>query len=97
MSISIPPTVPQSKAKCTRCGAIAQADTFEQARNKLDHAIGLARGIKCGASYGKVKEIGKPKPPVQHPSQTLTKQTVSDTSSSRIEKTTSKKFKYTKS
>ena len=93
----INPPVPQSKAKCTRCGATAQADTFEQAKNKLDHAIGLARGITCGASYGKVIEIGKPKPPVQ-PSQTLTKQqTVSDTSSPKIEKTTSKKFKYTKS
>jgi hypothetical protein len=49
-----------SKAKCNRCGATAQSDTFEQARKQLNHAIGLARGIKCGDSYGAVKEIGKP-------------------------------------
>lgn len=58
---------PQPKAKCFRCGATAQAPTFEQARSKLDHAIGLGRGIPCGDSFGKVKEIGKPKPPVPKP------------------------------
>ena len=46
-----------AKAKCFHCGASAIGDTFEQARKKLDHAIGLSRGIKCGDSYGRVKEI----------------------------------------
>lgn len=46
-----------AKAKCFHCGASAIGDTFEQARKKLDHAVGLSRGIKCGDSYGRVKEI----------------------------------------
>lgn len=46
-----------AKAKCFQCGATAQADTFEQARALLNHAIGLARGIKCGDAYGAVQEI----------------------------------------
>jgi len=46
-----------AKAKCFRCGASAIGDTFEQARNKLNHSVGLSRGIKCGDSYGTVKEI----------------------------------------
>lgn len=58
-----------SKAKCFRCGATAHSVTFEQARKQLNHATGLARGIKCGDSYGAVKEIGKPR--VQPP-QTIT-------------------------
>ena len=61
-----------SKAKCFRCGATAQADTFEQARKQLNHAIGLARSIKCGDSYGAVKEIGKP---IVVPPQTKTQTT----------------------
>lgn len=46
-----------SKAKCFKCGASATADTFEQARKKLNHAVGLSRGIKCGDNYGRVQEI----------------------------------------
>ena len=46
-----------AKAKCFKCGATALADTFEQARKKLNHAVGMSRGIKCGDNYGKVKEI----------------------------------------
>jgi len=46
-----------AKAKCVRCGASAISDTFEQARKKLNHAIGLSRGIKCGDSYNSVCEI----------------------------------------
>ena len=46
-----------SQAKCTRCHATATADTFEEASQKLDHAIGLGRGIKCGDNYNKVVEI----------------------------------------
>ena len=49
------------KAKCFKCGASAIDDTFEQARQKLDHSVGLSRGIKCGDNYGKVKEEGSRK------------------------------------
>jgi len=54
-----------AKAKCFRCGASAPGKTFEDARKKLDHAIGLSRGIKCGDTYGRVFEVKdklKPKP-----------------------------------
>lgn len=47
-----------SKAKCFKCGGSAIADTFEEARRLINHAIGLSRGIKCGDAYGAVQEIG---------------------------------------
>jgi len=47
-------------AKCRKCGGSAIADTFEQARKKINHAVGLSRGIKCGDNYNCVTEI-KPK------------------------------------
>lgn len=46
-----------AKAKCFHCGATAIDETFEQARKKLDHSVGLSRGVKCGDSYDRVKEI----------------------------------------
>lgn len=46
------------QAKCNKCGGSAIADTYEQARKLINHAIGLARGIKCGDAYGAVQEIG---------------------------------------
>ena len=46
-------------AKCFKCGGSAIADTFEQARNMINHAVGLSRGIKCGDNYGRVQEIDK--------------------------------------
>ena len=44
-------------AKCFKCGGSAIADTFEQARKLINHAVGLSRGIKCGDNYNKVEEI----------------------------------------
>lgn len=49
-----------TKAKCFKCGGSAIADTYEQAKNLINHAVGLSRGIKCGDNYNMVKEI-KPK------------------------------------
>jgi len=46
-----------SKAKCNKCGGSAIADTYEQARAIINHAVGLSRGIKCGDSYNMVQEI----------------------------------------
>lgn len=45
-----------AQAKCMRCGATGTADTFEQA-SKLNHAVGLSRGIKCGASRKNILEV----------------------------------------
>ncbi len=44
-------------AKCTRCGGSAQGDSFEEASSKINHAVGLSRGIKCGDNWNKVQEI----------------------------------------
>ena len=44
-------------AKCTRCGGAALGSTFTEARSKINHAVGLSRGIKCGDNWNKVQEI----------------------------------------
>ena len=54
-----------SKAKCFKCGASAEADTFKKAKALLDHSIGLCRSIKCGEGYGAVREI-KPAIPIKN-------------------------------
>jgi len=46
-----------TQAKCFKCGGSATADTFEQAKNLINHAVGLSRGIKCGDNYNAVQEI----------------------------------------
>ncbi len=79
-------------AKCYKCGGSAIAETFEQARKKINHAVGLSRGIKCGDNYNCVKEIGvvakpkivipskpkTPKPIISKP-KTVTTETITDT------------------
>ncbi len=57
-------------AKCNRCGGISDGKTFEEASAKINHAVSLSRGIKCGDSYGRVKQIGTtvaPKPKSEKP------------------------------
>jgi hypothetical protein len=44
-------------AKCNKCGGTALGDTFQQASSKINHAVGLSRGIKCGDNYNMVCEI----------------------------------------
>lgn len=46
-------------AECFKCGGSAIADTYEQARKLINHAVGMSRGIKCGDTYNFVQEIGK--------------------------------------
>jgi hypothetical protein len=54
-------------AKCHRCGGIALGETLENASAKINHAVGLSRGIKCGDSYGQVKQIGTTVAPKEKP------------------------------
>lgn len=56
------------KAKCTKCGGWAIAGTYEQARKKINHAVALSRGKKCGDNHNRVIEI---KPKVQNIVQTI--------------------------
>lgn len=52
-------------AKCSQCGGKAQGDTFEEASSKINHAVGLSRGIKCGDNYNMVCEIKDSTPKVE--------------------------------
>jgi len=49
-------------AKCNRCGGTALGKTFEDASKKINHAVGLGRGIKCGDNYNQVKQVGDSTP-----------------------------------
>ena len=74
-------------AKCSKCGGAAIGSTFTEASGKINHAVGLSRGIKCGDNYGKVQEIkdvttistskpetiSSPKPTPTPPKETITK------------------------
>ena len=54
-------------AKCNRCGAPATGSSFDAARSKLDHAVGLRKGKPCHDRYNKVVEINKEKPKEKKP------------------------------
>ena len=45
-----------AKALCRRCKGTAEGSTFEEASSKINHAVGLSRGIKCGDNYNCVEE-----------------------------------------
>lgn len=80
-------------AKCLRCDATATADTFEQARKLLNHAIGLGRGIKCGDNYNSVVEVDVKQTKQETPTETkiaetetLSKKTVKEKKTKTKEK-----------
>lgn len=35
------------KLECTRCGAIKEAPTLKEARETIDHGVGLVKGRPC--------------------------------------------------
>ena len=35
------------KLSCQRCGATAEGETFEEADERIDHALGLSKGRPC--------------------------------------------------
>ena len=76
-------------AKCSKCLATAIGSTFEEARNKINHAVGLSRGVKCGDNYNKVKEI-KEEVTIDEPTQTLHK---APKNTQKKKESTSKKVK----
>lgn len=83
-------------AKCTRCGATSTGDSFEDARAKMDHAIGLSRGIKCGDNYNcvvEVKDETKKETSVEKPKVETVDKSKTETPKP-VDKT--KKSKYTK-
>ena len=49
-------------AKCTKCGGSAIGATFEEARKKINHAVALSRGKRCGDNYNMVVEVTPPVP-----------------------------------
>lgn len=46
-----------ARAKCFCCCASATASTFEEAIKKLNHAVGLSRGIRCRNLLENIYEI----------------------------------------
>lgn len=57
-------------AKCNKCGGSAHGKTFEEASQKINHAVGLSRGIKCGANYNMVCQIEDSTPKTEKPKET---------------------------
>jgi len=56
-----------AEAKCRKCGGTATGNTFTEASSKINHAVGLSRGIKCGSNYNctiEIKDTKTPKPKV---------------------------------
>ena len=43
--------------RCYKCGGKSSGDTLEDARSKLNHAVGKSRGIKCGDNYNCIEEV----------------------------------------
>jgi len=87
-------------AKCNKCGGSAEGKTMQEARDRLNHAVGKSRGIKCGDNYGYVVEIkDKTKKHVEKKVSTEEKPKVDTvekptTSKPESSKSTSKKSKY---
>jgi len=44
-------------AKCNKCGGSASAETYDEARKLINHAVGLSRGVKCGDNYNQVIQV----------------------------------------
>jgi len=86
-------------AKCFKCGGSAISDTFQQAEKLINHAVGLTRGIKCGASYNMVREIKPATNNIPTPEKPVVTNIVTNTVTSKPEKTksTSEKSKTKKS
>lgn len=60
------------QAKCNKCGGTAFGEDFAKASGNINHAVGLTRGIKCGANYNCVCQIEdttpkKPTPKTEKP------------------------------
>ena len=82
-------------AKCNKCGGTALGNTFEIASSKINHAVGLSRGIKCGNNYNMVHQIEDSTPPtpkVQTPKVPTPKESITEPKESKVtEKLKSKK------
>jgi chorismate synthase len=89
-------------AKCTKCLGSSEGKTMQEARDKLNHAVGLTRGIKCGDNYNCVVEVKSSKPvekkveTVEKPKEETVVDTVEKPITSKPEssKYTSKKSKH---
>ncbi len=89
-------------AKCNRCGGTATGLTYEEASAKINHAVGLGKGIKCGANYNQVYEVKppvpkeppvKPKPKQVTPPKITLDKPVSGTNTETVKPTKSKPTK----
>ena len=54
-------------AKCNKCGGTALGNTFQEASAKINHAVALSRGIKCGDNYNMVHQVEDSTPKTHTP------------------------------
>ncbi len=80
-------------AKCNRCGGKAEGNSFEDASSKINHAVGLSRGIKCGDNYNMVCQIEDSTPKKPTPKVEKIKEPTIEPKESPVER----KSKHTKS
>jgi len=82
-------------AKCNKCGGTALGNTFQEASSKINHAVGLSRGIKCGDNYNMVCEI-KDSPETQTPKESIPLETPKESTTKPKESTEKPKSKFKK-
>jgi len=46
------------KVQCHRCGGKAEGNSFDEASELIDHAIGMSNGKKCYAGLAQIDIIG---------------------------------------
>lgn len=63
-------------AKCNRCLATASGNTFVEASAKINHAVGLSRGVKCGDNWNQVYEVKESTPAIKPDTPTITTTTI---------------------
>lgn len=59
-----------AKAFCRRCKGTAEGSSFTEAAAKINHAVGLGRGLPCGANYGKTVDVSPKTIPTPEPKKT---------------------------
>ena len=81
-------------AKCNRCGGTALGNSFEEASQKINHAVGLGRGIKCGDNYNQVCKIEDSTPTVTKPEVSKPKESTGRPQESPVEEKPKPKSKF---
>ena len=76
--------------RCERCGGHVEASSIEDAVKKLNHALGLSKGIPCDEARGVLvmddqPQAPKPEPKVEKPKVEESKRSSKATKTSELE------------